>query len=42
MIVSPHRYRAMYTVFWFLGGSLGAMEIVEAFDDRLEGWPMLL
>ncbi len=36
-----HR-RALYTVFLFLGGTIGAIEIVDAFEDRLEGWPMLL
>ncbi len=37
MIVTPHRRAALRTIFLFLGGTLGAVEIVEGFDDRLEG-----
>lgn len=36
MLVSLHRRHALRTVFLFLGGTLGALEIVESFDDRLE------
>ncbi len=36
MLVTPHRQRALWTVFLFMGATLGAMEIVEAFDDALD------
>ncbi|MEJ1402559.1 MAG: hypothetical protein RPU61_03450 [Candidatus Sedimenticola sp. (ex Thyasira tokunagai)] len=36
MLVSHHRRRALHTVFAFLGSTLGALEIVENFDDLLE------
>ncbi|MEJ1411954.1 MAG: hypothetical protein RPU60_17430 [Candidatus Sedimenticola sp. (ex Thyasira tokunagai)] len=36
MLVSHHRRHALQTLFLFLGGTLGALEIVEDFDDELE------
>jgi len=45
MLVTARRRAALNTIFMFMGSTLGAMEILEAFDDALEAkhrvayWP---
>lgn len=36
LIVNKKHRAALRTIFFFLGATLGAMDIVERFDDRLE------
>lgn len=35
MLVREKHRKALRTIFLFLGGTLGAMDIVEKFDDRM-------
>ncbi|MBA1445864.1 MAG: hypothetical protein M3H12_18745 [Chromatiales bacterium] len=35
MLIATHRRAALTTLFLFLGGNLGALEIIERFDDHL-------
>lgn len=36
LLVSPRRRRALETIWWFMGGTIGSLEAVEALDDSLE------